>query len=204
VTQQFEAPHPNGAVTVRTSPPSPRRRRRRQVFLALLVAVGLAWGYAIWYSVSQRSPERLDDSARAAVADACSTAKNALERLPDLGEGATAATDVSLVREENEVLTRMTDRIDSVSTEGGDPQAALDGWAADWRDLIRARATFASDLEADGTARLSIPTVSQGGLKPITDRMDLYATQRGLDGCRPGELQAEVVDGPRDYRNGTG
>jgi hypothetical protein len=202
VTQQFEAPHPNGAVTVKTPPPSRRRRRLRRLLLALLVVVGLAWGYAIWYSVSQGSPERLDDAARNAVAEACSTAKNALERLPDFTRHATAADDVMLVRAENDVLTRMADQIGAVDTDRHDAQVALDGWTADWRDLVRARARFASDLEADGTARLSIPTVSQGGLKPITDRMDTYATQRGLDGCRPVALQAEVVDGPRDYRNG--
>jgi hypothetical protein len=174
------------------------------VLLGLLVVVGLAWGYAIWYSVSQRSPENLDDAARAAVAEACTNARNELDSLPDLASDATAAEDVALVRDENEVLTRMTDEVDAVRPDGSDPRVALDGWTEDWRALIRARAQFAGDLEADGTARLSIPTVSEGGLKPITDRMDAYATQRGLDSCRPEVLQAEVVDGPRDYESGAG
>jgi hypothetical protein len=200
VNQVFEAPHPNGAVTVKEQPK--RRRLRRQLLLAVLVAVGLAWGYAIWYSVTQTSPESLDHASRTAVSNACTTARNELVALPDLTASSTAGDNVALVRNENVVLTRMTDRIEAVQPKGGDARAALEGWTKDWRDLITARATFASDLEADGTARLRIPTVSRGSVKPISERMDEYATQRGLDSCRPQNLQAEVVDGPRDYTSG--
>jgi hypothetical protein len=197
VNQVFEAPHPNGAVRVKEKPR--RRRVRRQLLLAVAVVIGLAWGYAIWFSVTQKSPERLDRASRTAVANACTTARDELEALPDLTDRSTAADNVALVRNENDVLTRMTDRIDGVQPRGGDARAALQAWARDWRDLITARATFATDLAADGSARLRIPTVRRGSVKPISERMDEYATQRGLDGCRPQSLQVEVVDGPRDY-----
>jgi hypothetical protein len=196
VTQQFEAPHPNGAVTVNERPK--RRRLRRQILLGLVIVVGIAWGYAIWYSVTQRSPENLDDDAHTAVARACSTARRQLDALPDLPHGADASENVSLVRSENEIFTRMTDQIDAIHTDGGDAQKALAGWVGDWRKLIVARRDFADDLASDGTARLLIPTTSSGG-PPITRRMNQYASQRSLDVCSSTTLQAEVVDGPRDY-----
>jgi hypothetical protein len=85
-----------------------------------------------------------------------------------------------------------------VQTNGGDAQKALDAWVGDWRRLIAARGDFADDLADDGTARLLIPTTSNGG-PPITKRMNQYASQRSLDVCSSTTLQAEVVDGPRDY-----
>ena len=65
--------------------------------------------------------------------------------------------------------------------------------------MIEARASFADDLAADGTARLNIPAVKKGSLEPVTDRMDTYALGRNLDDCRPEQLQVEVVDQPRNY-----
>jgi hypothetical protein len=172
---------------------------RRQILVVVLVIVGLVWGYAIWHSVRSTSPENLDDAARRAIDEACTTAREALVALPDLAPDATAADDVSLVEQENDIFSTMIRQIDATKPEGGDAAAALDAWVADWRNLVMARADFAEDLADDGSARLRIPSVSGGGLRPITDRMDEYAVQQGLDRCRPEALQAEVVDIPRDY-----
>ena len=195
--QQFEAPHPNGAVTVNERPK--RRRVRRDILVGVLIVVAGLWGYAIWYSVARPSPESLDGSAKTAVTNACTDARAKLRALPDLAKGATAANDVRLVRQENEIFHAMADRIDQVSPNGTDAHKALDAWVADWRKVIEARAQFANDLETDGKARLRIPAVNAGSVQPITDRMDTYAMNRGLDVCRPQALQAEVVDQPRDY-----
>jgi hypothetical protein len=197
VDQHYEAPHPNGAVTVNHRPK--RRGVRRNIFVTVLIVVALLWGYAIWYSVARPSPERLDGSAKSAVARACTEARTQLAALPNLTKGATAADDVRLVRQENQILHTMTDRIDHVTPSGSDAHKALDAWVADWRNLIDARAQFATVLQAEGKARLRIPAVKAGSIEPITDRMDTYATNRGLDACRPQALQAEVVDQPRDY-----
>src|SRR5262249_22010430 len=122
-----------------------------------------------------------------------------LRALPDLAKGATATDDVRLVRQENEIFHAMADRIDQVRPKGTDAHKALVAWVADWRKVIEARAKFANELEADGQARLRIPAVNAGSVQPVTDRMDTYAMNRGLDVCRPQALQAEVVDQPRDY-----
>jgi hypothetical protein len=194
VETQFESPHPNGAVKKRSAPP-----RRRRVIQVVFVIVALAWAYAIWYSVNRTSPEELDTESRRAVTAACENARDDLRALPDLEADASAADDVALVRQENDVFAAMIERIDAVDPVGTDPADALESWGEDWERLMEARAEFASDLAADGSARLQIPAVSAGSAQPVTDRMDEYALQQDLAPCRPEALQAEAVDAPRDY-----
>ena len=73
MNDQFEAPHPNGAVVVNEPDPGDprRRRRRRNIFIALAILIALVWAYAIWYSVTSDSPEDLDAAATSAVGAAC-------------------------------------------------------------------------------------------------------------------------------------
>jgi hypothetical protein len=197
VTGSLEAPHPNGAV--HSNDEGPQHPWRRRLLLAGLVVFGLAWGYAILYSVTRDSPEKLDEATRADVAAACASAETDLRALPDLDDSPGADEAVALVRSENEIFIAMVREIRADAESGGDAGAALAAWADDWQSMIDVRALFASDLESDGTARLEIPTVEEGGIRPITDRMDEYAEARGLDECIAHELQIEIVDGPRDY-----
>ena len=69
MNQQFEAPHPNGAVTKNEKPK--RRRFLRPFLYGVLVVVIILWGYAIWFSVTRQSPENLDKDAQSEVASAC-------------------------------------------------------------------------------------------------------------------------------------
>jgi hypothetical protein len=204
VNGQFEAPHSNGAVAVQepdgAAPERTKsRRRRRTILLALLVLVCIAWGYAIWYSVTRTSPEDLDDTAAAQVRDACTAALEQLEALPAFSSEFTAADDVDLVRQENEIFEAMVATTDAVEPTNADAATALDKWNDDWRSLIQARSEFADDLAGDGTARLRTPAVRSGSLQPISERMNDYARQQGLLVCQPDALQAEAVDGVRDY-----
>ena len=107
---------------------------------------------------------------------------------------------MQLVRQENEIFDDHDRRDRRRAADGADAATALDKWLDDWRKLDRRRAAFADDLADDGTARLSTPAVKSGGLEPITERMNgVRAAARKLDECQPDALQAEVVDGPRDY-----
>jgi hypothetical protein len=195
VNGSFEPPHPNGAVH-RNEQVARRRRRRRNLVVAIVVVVAIAWGYALWFSVSRSSPELLSDKDHDAIASACDSARTKLEGIDIEPVGNTA---VARIRDENEVLTQMVRDFDEVAPSKDDPRRALSGWTNDWTDVIAAREKFAADLEPDGSARFSVPTVRPGSLKPITDRMNDYADQQNLPTCSATALQADVVDRDRDY-----
>ena len=192
----FEPPHPNGAVH-RNEKAMRRRRLRRNLIAGVVVVIAIAWGYALWFSVTRNtSPELLDDADRAAVIGACDRARDVLEDI----DTPTSGTDaVTRIREENEVLTAMVREFDAISPADEDPRAALSGWTNDWTELVAAREDFATDLEPDGTARFSVPSVKEGSLKPITVRMTEYAEQQNLPTCTVTALQADVVDRERSY-----
>ena len=80
-----------------------------------------------------------------------------------------------------------------------DGQTALTDWVADWRALIDRRATFAHTLDRDGNAEFVIPKDPKGA--PITNRMNEFARTHALIGCETHNLQAETLDGPRNYPN---
>lgn len=195
--QPFEPPHPNGGP--KSPGPPPRRRIWRWIATAGLAVVLVAWGIAIWFSLTAGSPEDLDDDALAALAAVCDETLAALEAPPQLTQGASADENISRVEFENDVFTEMVDGVDAIAPDSGDAARALDAWVDDWRALIAARAAFAIDLTDDGTARLRVPSVSSGSVRPISDRMNEYATGRGLDQCTTDALQAENVDGVRAY-----
>ncbi|MGQ0824120.1 MAG: hypothetical protein ACT4OX_03635 [Actinomycetota bacterium] len=197
MTGSLEEPHPNGAPTSATTSPPPNPLRRR-LLLGALVVVALAWGYAIWFSVTRTPPENLSEDTRRAVGAACTDARQALRTLPDLAAEPTAGAAIALVRDENNVFEEMIIRFRDTAPAGGDAGEALEKWTDDWDAVVDARAAFADDLDADGEARLTLPAVD-GGVRPITDRMDEYAEARGLDACTPNALQVEVVDSAREY-----
>ena len=150
--------------------------------------------------MTRGSPEDLDDAATAEVSAACTSARDQLDALPDFTPETTGNRERA-TRSAGERDLRHHDRRRSTTCNRPptDAGAALDKWLDDWRSLVDARAAFADDLADDGTARLRTPAVKSGGLQPITERMNGFAQQRGLDECQPDALQAEVVDGPRDY-----
>ena len=176
VSTDVEQPHPNGAVTVVEERKRPTWRRwlgarcRRRGCTAVDVR-DLVLGDA------RESPEDLDDDALDGLARSCETAKTRLEALPDLPEEPTAADVIALMDQEDEAFATMVDDMGRITTSGDDAQGALDAWVQDWRDVLDARATFAADLENDGTARFNLPTVTRGSLEPITERMNEYAAE---------------------------
>ena len=190
----------NGAVV--TSNQAKSRARRRRVWVAALLAFGIAWAIAIAYSVTAggRSPERLTDADARTVEAACVDAQHALARLPPVGAHATPADRADRVDGENAILTGMIERFLAVHPKGNDPAAALRGWTRDWSKLIAARANFVSDLRSKGNeARFVEPATK--GVEPIVNKMNDWTLEQGsrTDRCNTGELQAEVVEGERIY-----
>ena len=194
----FERPHPNGAV--RSSGSARARRLRNRILVGVLVLAGLAWAYAIWFSVTRSSPEELDSDAQAEVERACSAARRAVVGLPNVDADSTVDERVTRITQENEAFASMTSQFDEVRPDGEDAAVALEKWSDDWRALVDARAAYANDLSADGEASpLEKPNVGRGDIEPITVRMTKYAENQGLDICTPESLLAEVVEGRRVY-----
>jgi hypothetical protein len=205
----FEAPHSNGAVTNGSGTSRPKRRLPRiprgLIIAGAVLFVGV-WIFAIIWSVTvtPNSPESLDDQAATDVEAACAGAMRELESLPELPDPAPGADRVALIREENEILTTMTTQLDAVDPTGSTPASALTQWTADWRRVIAARAKYATDLETERRARFVVPAAR--GIQPVTDKMDDFVREQSgrIDSCFTGALQAEVVEGIRQYGNAEG
>ena len=197
MNQPFEPPHPNGA------PPTPPRRPRRRIWFWLGVTGAVLflgfWAFAIWFSLTAGSPEDLDDASLAALGAACDEAFAALEDAPQFPEDGTADDNLARIEVEDAIFNEMLVAVDAIQPDSVDAARALDAWVNDWRALLEARAEFAADLADDGTARLRVPAVSAGSVRPISDRMNEYALARGLGQCGTDTLQAENVDGVRQY-----
>jgi hypothetical protein len=139
VNDQFEAPHPNGAVVVNDTddghPTDPRRRRRRRrIFVVVALIIAAAWAYAIWFSVTRGSPEDLDAAATAEVSAACTSARDQLDALPDFTPQTTGTENVQLVRQENAIFDTMM----RPSAKSNRPRPAREPprrWLDDWRNL---------------------------------------------------------------------
>ena len=189
----------NGAVVA--SPPGKTRTRRR-LWIAGLLAFGIAWAIAITYSVTAggRSPERLTEADARTVNAACLDAQHALGRLRAVDANAAPADQAGRVKGEDTILTTMLEKIEAVHPAGKDPTAALAGWLGDWHNLVAAREHYASDVLTHGSKDEFVGPATQG-IKPIAIKMNDWTLEQGTrtDRCNTGELQAEVVKGERIY-----
>jgi len=200
----LEAPHTNGAVTT-SGHAKARSIRRRVLLVGAVVFVGL-WAYALTYSVTAggRSPERLNDPNAHVVETACVDARHALQALPQVGTKASAAAQAARIAHEDAILTAMVDRLGALHPQQKAPAVALKGWLADWRRLITARQDYARDLRTSGKdARFVEPATA--GVDPIVDKMNNWILEQGTrtNACNTGQLQGEVVMGPRSYGPGS-
>lgn len=194
------APHRNGAAPTAATK-SPSSKRRRWILGGLVVFLGL-WAFAITYSVTAggRSPERLDGPTASVVETACVGAQHALSALPQVSGKAAAPARATRISHEDAILNAMVDQLRGVHPTQKTPAAALTDWLADWQRLITARQHYASDLGTEGDrARFVEPATA--GVDPIVDKMNSWILEQGTrtDACNTGQLQAEVVFGPRIY-----
>jgi hypothetical protein len=162
----------------------------------------LAWIVALTYSVTVggTSPERLDDTTARTVETNCRRARDDLAQLTQVGPHATPVDTATRLDRENEILTRMVARQRTLRPTHKTPAIALRAWLDDWQRLITARDHYAADLRTKGRdARFIEPAYK--GVDPIADKMNNWILEQGTrtNSCNTGELQAEVVAGPRRY-----
>jgi hypothetical protein len=167
--------------------------------LALFI---VAWIVAITYSVTAggTSPERLSDDIARTVETNCVSARRALIKLPQLGKTSTPSDFATRLDRENEILTRMIRRQRTLHPEKDAPATALRAWLGDWERLVEARGNYADDLRTKGPdARFVEPAYKD--VEPIADTMNDWILEQGTrtETCNTDALQAEVVNGVRDY-----
>jgi hypothetical protein len=200
----LEAPHTNGAVTTSGNAKA-RSIRRRLLLVGAVVFVGL-WAFALTYSVTAggRSPERLNDPNAHSVETACLDARHALQALPQVSTNASANAQAARITSEDAILTSMVARLAALHPEQKTPAVALTGWLADWRRLITARQHYARDLRSMGDAARFVEPAT-AGVDPIVDKMNNWILEQGTrtNACNTGQLQGEVVMGPRSYGPGS-
>lgn len=168
-----------------------RRQRRIRLLLVVLVLAGIAWAFAILYSVTNNSPEALDDADHDAVAAACADALEQLRALPDLDNDSDAFDAIALARDENEVFHAMIEGLRDIDADG-DAGVALSKWLDDWETVIERRTEYIDELEATGEGRFESPL-------DVVLRVAKYAEAQGLEDCTPDALQPDVLDRARDY-----
>jgi hypothetical protein len=179
-----------------------KRTTRRRLAIGGALLFVAAWTIAIIYSVTAggTSPERLTHPQAQVAETACRDAQRALAALPPVSIGAPIDARASRVASENAILTEMIRRMRAIHPEGGSPAVALTGWLDDWQELVTAREHYESDLRTKGVeARFVEPAAV--GIQPIADKMNDWILEQGgrTDSCNTGQLQAEVVEGPRIY-----
>ena len=193
-------PHMNGAVT--TTGFTKARKIRRRLFLAGLVVFLGAWAIALTYSVTAggRSPERLDDANAHAVAEACLGAQRQLAALPQVSQQAIPVDRAVRIVSEDKILTTMIAEIRRIHPTQKTPAIALTDWTDDWTRLVASRDHYVSDLHTKGIAARWVEPAT-AGVDPISDKMNNWTLEQGTrtDACNTGELQAEVISGPRVY-----
>ena len=199
-TDTGAAPQTNG---IGPAPaPTGRRKLRRRLWLgALVVFLGL-WAIALTYSVTAggKSPERLNNADAAVAETACLNAQREMTALPQVGLHARIAARSARVSSEDAILNRMIQQMRALHPQSDAPKVALTAWLDDWQKLVTARQNYADDLRRLGaSARFVEPAAA--GIQPIADKMNNWILEQGTrtDACNTGQLQAEVVEGPRTY-----
>jgi hypothetical protein len=161
-----------------------------------------AWAVALTYSVTAggKSPERLDNPTAAKVEKACVAAQHQMEALPQLTAHSSIDERATRVDGENAAMNAMVGKLRALHPDSKTPAVALTAWLDDWQRLITARQHYANDLRRLGNdARFVEPATA--GVDPIADKMNNWILEQGTrtDACNTGQLQGEVVEGPRIY-----
>jgi hypothetical protein len=194
------APHANGIGPA--SGPTGKRKLRRRLWLgALVVFLGL-WAIALTYSVTaaSKSPERLNNADARVTETACIDAQREMTALPQVGLHAGIEARSQRTSSEDAILTAMINQIRTLHPQSAAPKIALAAWLDDWQRLVTARQNYANDLLKLG-AKARFVEPASAGIEPIADKMNDWILEQGTrtDACNTGQLQGEVVDGPRTY-----
>jgi hypothetical protein len=170
-------------------------RRTLLVILTGFLLVVTAFGASMFLD---RSEEPIGD-ARAPVQAACDSARAELKALGKVDPDIELADLAERIDTETGILRRMVTRFAAADTGNRPGQNALDAWITDWSALLDARDRAADDRRAGDATSKWLPAEAPGKAKAIDGRMDEYARRENVGHCTTTVLEADNLDGQRNY-----
>lgn len=170
------------------------RWTRPKVFAAAMVFVVMAgfWAWIWMYQLSNQGeedmPDRLDDLAWTADADAvCAATNESVAQLPSAQSTATAAERADVIEEATARYEAMLVELEALAPTGSDRDAVItDAWFADYRIFLADRLDFAEALRSDPEARFLV-TEKYGS--HVTKPIDRFARVNEMEACMsPGDV----------------
>ena len=172
--------------------------RARLPLIIIIAFTLISCGAVVYNAFAPVTEEKLDDKARSVASTACRATYDNLKTLPVL-TSVESVDRAKRLEQENTIFERLavtlatarpTDRV------GGEAYRA---WVRDWHGVNKARSAYAVALRASPDfPELLLP---KDGSAPITNRMNKYSRTHNLIVCATHNLQAEIVDGKRNYPN---
>jgi hypothetical protein len=176
------------------------RARTPLIVIILITLLGMV--IVTWGAFHENTAQPLDAASTDQLAHACDQALHELRALPQITGSSTLADRAGRVDTENRILVTIPDVAARLQPPNHEARAALRGWVGDWHTLLAVRERYARELRADlGRPELVLP-VANG--QPITQRMIDFASTHNLEQCQTDNLQAEIVDGVRQYPTNLG
>ncbi len=172
---------------------------RARLPLIIIVAFTLiSCGAVVYNALAPTTSEKLNEQARTVAATACRDAYERLKKLPVIAT--TAASEAAdLLEAENTIFVAMAKQLATARPTNAVGATAYSGWVADWNGVNTSRAAYATKLRNDDPRpELLLP---KDGSAPVTNRMNKYSRTHNLIVCATHNLQAEIVDGVRNYPN---
>ncbi len=160
----------------------------------LLVLAAIVGGLVIG-----RSAEPIGDAFET-VQGACRAAHDDLRAIGPIGD--ISATELAArVDLETARLREMLIEFGAARTGNSDGQRALEGWTADWEQLLDARDAASERIALGEDPDPWLPPSEAGGVEGIDGRIDEYARREALTACTTDILEADNLDGQRTYRD---
>jgi hypothetical protein len=158
---------------------------KRSGLTIVVLAMLAMWIYAFFFS-SRESINKIGDAAWAARSEEiCAAAKSELFDLADyslIDGDADLAERAAIVRQANEIVTRMVTDLAAVAPTDPKGQALVPLWLADYRTHLADRAEHVALLEAGMNPAFAETQVD--GL-PLSEKIATFATDNRMPACAP-------------------
>lgn len=157
------------------------RTARVLALLAVLVIVGL-WGWALFFPPSDTPPATLKDRTFPDAAEAiCTSAAEQLAPLPKSYATKNPIERSEVIAKTDVILNGMLDQLNGVALPADANEASnITEWLADWRTYVGDRATYATALQTDPSARFYVSVKEK---QQITKPIDFFATMNKMYNC---------------------